>query len=102
MDEEAEEFGCEAKNQPPRVKGGKRPRPNLSTHVPVRFRPEVIEQVRIVAEHDGVTVSTWIRSVVDRAVAARLAQIAPNQTVSVRPTTLEATLQGVPEQALTA
>ncbi len=58
----------------------KRTRPNLTSHVPIRFQPEVLAQVRIVAEHDGVTVSTWIRAAVGRAVAIRMAQIAPGDT----------------------
>jgi hypothetical protein len=37
----------------------------LSSHVPVRFPPETIARVKELAERDGVTLSAWIRHVVD-------------------------------------
>lgn len=39
----------------------------LSSHVPIRFRPEVIEQVKALAEDEGLTVSAWIRRAVEVA-----------------------------------
>ncbi len=39
----------------------------LRRHVPVRFAAETIEEIRRVAEADGLTVSAWIRRAVDRA-----------------------------------
>ena len=100
-DEEAAEFYADPANQAPGIAGGKRSRPALSSHVPVRFRPEIIEQVRIVAERDGVTVSTWIRSVVARAVTARLAQIAPSQTIAALPQKIETQFEGVAPGTMT-
>jgi hypothetical protein len=44
----------------------------LSTHVPVRFSPNVIARVRVLAERDGTTVSGWIRRVVEEAVERRM------------------------------
>ena len=38
----------------------------LTRHVPVRFPTETIEEIRTVAEADGLTVSAWIRRAVDR------------------------------------
>jgi hypothetical protein len=38
----------------------------LTQHVPVRFSAETIEQVRRVADADGMTISAWIRRAVDR------------------------------------
>jgi DNA-binding protein H-NS len=35
-------------------------------HVPIRFRAEVIQQVKEIAERDGLTVSSWIRRLVER------------------------------------
>lgn len=46
------------------------PRP-LTQHVPVRFPAETIEQVKRLADADGMTVSAWIRRAVDRAVRQR-------------------------------
>lgn len=45
---------------------------NLSNHVPIRFAPAVMAWVRLLAARDGVTVSSWIRSVVQREVERRL------------------------------
>ena len=43
----------------------------LTQHVPVRFPAETIEQVRALADADGMTVSAWIRRAVERAVCER-------------------------------
>jgi hypothetical protein len=43
----------------------------LSSHVPVRFSADVIAAVKRLADLDGVTVSTWIRSLVTREVERR-------------------------------
>ncbi len=40
----------------------------LTQHVPVRFPAETIEQVKRLADADGMTVSAWIRRAVERAV----------------------------------
>lgn len=46
----------------------RRPDRPLTEHVPVRFPAETIEEVRRLAEADGMTVSAWIRRAVDRTV----------------------------------
>jgi hypothetical protein len=38
--------------------------PVLTSHVPVRFPPEMIEAVKTLADQDGMTVSSWIRQVI--------------------------------------
>jgi hypothetical protein len=48
------------------------PKRALSRHVPIRFRPQTIEKAKIIAERDGVTVSSWIRGVVEREVERRM------------------------------
>ena len=60
---------------PRRRVGGKA----LSSHVPVRFSPALVAAVKVLAELDGTTVSTWIRNVVAREVQRR----APSQTRAV-------------------
>jgi hypothetical protein len=46
-------------------------RRNLAKHVPVRFSAELIAAVKHLADLDGTTVSTWIRTVVSREVDRR-------------------------------
>ena len=46
----------------------------LSNHVPVRFDAALISHVRHLADEDGLTVSSWIRAVVEREVKSRLAR----------------------------
>jgi hypothetical protein len=43
----------------------------LDTHVPVRFNAELIAAVKRLADTDGMTVSTWIRTTVSREVERR-------------------------------
>ena len=47
------------------------PRRNLGKHVPVRFTADLIAAVKRLADVDGMTVSTWIRTVVSREVDRR-------------------------------
>jgi hypothetical protein len=57
----------------------KRPRlQTLSNHVPIRFSANTMAAVQTLAHGDGMTVSSWIRSVVDRELVRRL----PPQTMS--------------------
>jgi predicted DNA-binding protein len=49
---------------PPR----RRPVRPLTQHVPVRFPAETIEEVKRLADADGMTVSAWIRRAVERGV----------------------------------
>jgi predicted DNA binding CopG/RHH family protein len=40
-------------------------------HVPIRFEAEIIDRAKERAERDGLTVSSWIRRLVDRELAGR-------------------------------
>lgn len=42
------------------------PKGALDRHVPIRFNAEVIDQAKEIAERDGLTVSSWIRRLVER------------------------------------
>lgn len=44
----------------------------LSTHVPIRFSAETIARVKELSDEDGVTVSAWVRRVVEREAERRL------------------------------
>jgi antitoxin component of RelBE/YafQ-DinJ toxin-antitoxin module len=44
----------------------------LTSHVPIRFRAQTIEKAKAIAERDGMTVSSWIRGVVEREVERRM------------------------------
>jgi len=48
------------------------PKGVLSRHVPIRFRPQTIAKAKAIAERDGMTVSSWIRAVVEREVERRM------------------------------
>jgi hypothetical protein len=41
----------------------------LSRHVPIRFEAETIDRAKEIAEREGLTVSSWIRRLVDRELA---------------------------------
>lgn len=71
-DEEAADFYSASENQAPAGPGRKRARPGLSEHVPIRFRPDVVEKVRLLAERKGVTVSSWIRHAVEEEIERQM------------------------------
>jgi hypothetical protein len=52
---------------PPR-RLGRRP---LTSHIPIRFRPDVIAEVKKYADEDRKSVSSWIRDLVEREVERR-------------------------------
>jgi predicted DNA-binding protein len=60
-----------AKREPAPGPPRRRPARPLTQHVPVRFPAETIEQVRTLAEADGLTVSAWIRRAVERTLRER-------------------------------
>ena len=70
-DKEAAEFYADPANQRPAGPGRKRRPARLTSHVPVRFDRDVIEAVKIVADRDGMTVSSWIRRAVRDALSLR-------------------------------
>jgi hypothetical protein len=70
-DEEAMEFYADPSNQQTGGPSVRRSGPALSTHVRVRFSPEMIAAVKRFADEDHSTVSTWIRKVVAREIEKR-------------------------------
>jgi hypothetical protein len=50
---------------------GPRGSKGLSSHVPVRFGPDLVAAVKRLADIDGVTVSSWVRALVAREVERR-------------------------------
>lgn len=70
-DEEAADFYADPANRELRAEAHQIERPRLSTHVPIRFRPDTIAAVSRLADEDGTTVSGWIRNVVELAVRRR-------------------------------
>ena len=58
-------------------------RPTMSGHVPVRFQQSTIERIKAISAEEGVTVSTWIRRVIDEAVRARLTPQTKTRVVSM-------------------
>lgn len=59
------------KREPAPGRPRRRPARPLTQHVPVRFPAETLEQVKTLAEADGMTVSAWIRRAVERALRQR-------------------------------
>jgi predicted HicB family RNase H-like nuclease len=63
--DEEHEFCTRAENQEPQ--GGPRRRTaRLTTPIPVRFPPEVLEEIKRQAEADDRTISSWIRRAVEQ------------------------------------
>jgi hypothetical protein len=59
----------------------------LSNHVPIRFNASTMAAVQTLAHGDGVTVSAWIRLIVERELARRV----PPQTMSTLAANAEVT-----------
>jgi hypothetical protein len=69
-DEAMTNSGAESQDQVgPRARAGQARL--LTSHVPIRFRPQTIEKAKAIAERDGMTVSSWIRRAVEREVERR-------------------------------
>lgn len=71
-DKEAFDFYSDPEHQVPAGSARRRSKPGLRSHVPVRFLPETIAKVKILATRDRKTVSAWIRDVVEREIERRL------------------------------
>jgi len=65
---------------PPRARTGQARM--LTSHVPIRFRPQTIAKAKAIAERDGMTVSSWIRGVVEREVERRIPTSQTHQSAS--------------------
>jgi hypothetical protein len=70
-DESMYEYYADPDNRVPDGPGRRRASKPLTTHVPIRFSPEVVAQVKQLADLDRKTVSSWIRDVVDEEVERR-------------------------------
>jgi CRP-like cAMP-binding protein len=71
-----EHYDDPARREPAPGAARRRSERPLTQHVPVRFPAETIEQVRRLAEADGMTVSAWIRRAVDRTLRQQGAAVA--------------------------
>ncbi len=83
-DDAAAAYYEDPENRQLKGSGQKRPGPpgRLTTHVPIRFSAGIIERVKELAADDGMTVSSWIRDVVEREVLRR----ERSKTVGIAPT----------------
>lgn len=70
-DDSLYEYYSDPDNRLPRGPGRRRVSKPLTTHVPIRFSPEVISQVKQLADIDRKTVSSWIRDVVEAEIERR-------------------------------
>ena len=89
-DEMAAQFYDDPRNLEP-VGGAQRPprsTARLASHVPVRFSSSTITKVKQLADEDGLTVSSWVRRLVEREADRRLS--ARNLTTS----------SGIPQAAI--
>jgi hypothetical protein len=71
-DEEAYEFYKNPDNLTTTGRVYEVPKGVLSRHVPIRFRPQTIAKAKAIAQRDGMTVSSWIRGVIEREVERRM------------------------------
>ena len=51
--------------------GRSRTRRGLTSHVPIRFSPEILNAARRLASQDGMSISAWIRTLVEREIERR-------------------------------
>lgn len=75
-DTEAYEFYADPKNRESEGERTKGPAKRLTSHVPIRFHPKTIDLVKRISAEEGMTVSAWIRKVIDSEVERR----APRQS----------------------
>jgi hypothetical protein len=59
-DKEAFEYYSDPEHQVPAGPARRRSKSGMSSHVPIRFLPETIAKVKILAGRDRKTVSAWI------------------------------------------
>jgi hypothetical protein len=74
-DESMFEYYADPDNRVAAGPGRRRATKPLTTHVPIRFNPEVIAEVKQLAETDRKSVSTWIRDVVEAEIERRQPRI---------------------------
>lgn len=86
-DEEAFEHYKNPENRKPADGVFEVPKRVLSRHVPIRFRPQTVAKAKAIAERDGMTVSSWIRGVVEREVERRMPATPQTRLSQTRVTT---------------
>jgi hypothetical protein len=64
--DEEYEFYARPENQEPQGSPRRRPASRLTSMVPVRFPPEMLEEIRSRAEAEDRSLSSWIRRAVER------------------------------------
>jgi predicted HicB family RNase H-like nuclease len=64
--DEEYEFYARPENQEPQGPPRRRPASRLTSMVPVRFPPEMVEEIRRRAEAEDRSLSSWIRRAVER------------------------------------
>jgi hypothetical protein len=74
-DESMYEYYADPDNRVPAGAVRRRVSKPLSTHVPIRFTPDVIAEVKKLADKDHKSVSSWIRHVVEEEVERRQPRI---------------------------
>jgi hypothetical protein len=70
-DESMYEYYADPENRTAGGPGRRRTSKPLTTHVPIRFNPQVIGEVKQLADTDRKSVSSWIRDVVEAEVERR-------------------------------
>jgi hypothetical protein len=65
------EYYADPDNRVPASPARRRASQPLTTHVPIRFSPEVIGEVKRLADDDHKSVSSWIRDAVEDEIARR-------------------------------
>lgn len=70
-DAQAHQHYADPDNRAPAGPARRRRAASLSNHLPVRFQSHVISDVKRYADKDGMTVSSWIRAVVEAELERR-------------------------------
>jgi hypothetical protein len=70
-DEELNALYADPENRTPQSPARRRANKPKSAYVPIRFQPELIADVKALAEEEGKTVSSWIREIIEREVERR-------------------------------
>lgn len=70
-DLEAYDYYAKSENQMPVGPAHRRTIPVKPAHPHIRFNPEVIEQIKSLAAADNITVSSWVRKVIDAEIKRR-------------------------------
>ncbi len=81
-DESSYNYYADPDNRAPEGVGRRRASRPMSSHVPVRFRPDVIAEVKEVSRQDRKTISSWIRDLVERELERRRPRYPRSEAIS--------------------